>query len=121
MQGHETRLLVNDDVDRRETTAIIGAFASCSTFAAASRQLNLPSVLPGFFAFEVFSAFGALVVFLVAIVSLLQGGVRRHPRGDHRPPSGVADPTANRSGQLPRCREHLKRFRSEFQLNSQGF
>src|SRR5436190_7916153 len=83
----------------------IGAFDSPRTFAAASRQLNLPpDFAAGFFAFAVFVAFGAFVVFFVDMVHLLRGGVRRHPRGDHRPPSGAADPTANRSGQLPLSR-----------------
>src|SRR5579872_2871146 len=97
---------------------VMGSFASPRTFAAASRQLNLPSVLAaGFFAFAVFVVFGAFVVFFVDMVHLLRGGVRRHPRGDHRPPSGAADPTANRTGQLPLWRGHLKRSRSEFLLN----
>jgi len=93
----------------------IGTFDSPRTFAAASRQLNLPPVLAtGFF---VFVAFGALVVFFVDMVHLLRSGVRRHPRGDHRPLAGVADPTANRSGQLPLRRGYLKRCGSEFLLD----
>src|SRR5436190_4024574 len=53
----------------------IGAFDSPRTFAAASRQLSFPAVLAaGFFAFAVFVAFGALVVFFVDMVRLLRGG-----------------------------------------------
>src|SRR5436190_21492623 len=89
----------------------IGAFDSPRTFAAASRQLNLPAVLV--------AGFLTLLLFFVDMVYLLRGGDRRHPRGDHRPPSGAADPTANRSGQLPLCRGHLKRCRSEFLLDLQ--
>jgi hypothetical protein len=100
----------------------IGPFDSPRTFAAASRQLSFTSVLAaGFFALGVFAAFGVLVVFFVDMVHLLRGGVRHLPRGDHRPPSGAADPTANRSGQLPLCRGHLKRCRSEFLLDLKGF
>src|SRR5436190_24135461 len=68
----------------------IGAFDSPRTFAAASRQLNLPAVLVG--------GFPTLLLFFVVIVYLLRCGDWRHAWGDHRPTSASAVPAANRSG-----------------------